>query len=69
MQSKPFSCRDCGSHQAYRSRPRSLFERFVLPLAMLRPVRCGDCFRRCYAPLFVEVKDRRDLRVSRHAAA
>jgi hypothetical protein len=69
MQSKPFFCRDCGSSQAYRSRARSFFERFLLPLVLLRPVRCADCFRRCYAPVFVEVKERKDVRVSRHAAA
>ena len=69
MQSKPFCCRDCGSPQAYRSRPRSFFERFLLPLVLLRPVRCADCFRRSYTQVFVEVKERKDLRVSRHAAA
>ena len=53
-----FRCPLCGSEMAYRSRPRNFTERFLLPLALLRPVRCGECYRRTYATLFTEAKKR-----------
>jgi hypothetical protein len=34
------------------SRPKSLLEEVAI-LALLRPVRCRDCIRRFYRPLFV----------------
>jgi hypothetical protein len=43
-----FHCRECGGHEAYRSRPRGVFEKWVLPVLMLRPVRCDQCFHRSY---------------------
>lgn len=43
-----FHCRRCGSDQAYRSRPRSFFERHVLPFMLLQTVRCEHCFHRSY---------------------
>jgi len=43
-----FHCKHCGAHQAYRSRPRGLFEKRVLPLFLLKPVRCENCFHRVY---------------------
>jgi hypothetical protein len=35
-----------------------LTERYLLPLFLLQPVRCGECFRRDYRLIFTEVKDR-----------
>jgi hypothetical protein len=35
-----------------------LSERFLLPLFLLQPVRCGECFRRDYRLIFTRVKDR-----------
>lgn len=54
----PFRCRDCGSEVGFRSRRRTLSERFILPLFLLQPVRCGECFRRDYRLIFTPVKDR-----------
>jgi len=53
-----FRCRDCSSEVGFRSRRRSVFERYLLPLLLLKPVRCGECFRRDYRLIFTEVKDR-----------
>jgi hypothetical protein len=59
---KPFArayfCRDCGSEVGFRSRRRSLTERYILPFLLLKPVRCGECFRRDYRLLFTDVRDR-----------
>jgi len=58
----PFSfayhCHDCGSEMGFRSRRRSITERFILPLFFLRPVRCGECFRRDYRLIFTQVRER-----------
>jgi len=35
-----------------------LIERFILPLLLLQPVRCGECFRRDYRLIFTRVRDR-----------
>jgi hypothetical protein len=64
-----FQCRDCGSPVGYRSRRRSFLERFLLPVLLLRPVRCGACFRRSYRLIFVPVRERRDSDVTNQAAA
>jgi len=69
MMSKTFQCEDCGSVEGYRSRPRSFLERHVLPLLGLRPVRCGDCFRRYYRPSFVVVRERPEIRPPAQRAA
>ncbi|MGA1985868.1 MAG: hypothetical protein ABSG72_06325 [Candidatus Sulfotelmatobacter sp.] len=55
---RPYRCSDCGSAAGFRSRRRTLTERFILPLLFLRPVRCGECFRRDYRLVFVPVSDR-----------
>ena len=55
---KSYRCHDCGSDVGFRSRRRTLTERFVLPLFLLRPVRCGECFRRDYRLIFTPVRDR-----------
>jgi hypothetical protein len=56
--SHKFHCPTCGGEVAYRSRTRTFTERFLLPLALLRPVRCGGCYRRKYAFLLTEVHER-----------
>ena len=43
-----FHCRSCGRQEAYRSRPRNFFERYVLPLLLLQAVRCERCYHRSY---------------------
>ncbi len=53
-----FRCRDCGSAVGFRSRRRSLLERFILPIFLLQPVRCGECFHRDYRSIFMKVRDR-----------
>ena len=58
MVRKPFQCRDCGSVEGYRSRPRNVIEKYVLPVIGLQTVRCSDCFRRSYQPFFVLVRER-----------
>jgi hypothetical protein len=35
-----------------------LTERYLLPLFLLQPVRCGECFRRDYRLIFTQVRDR-----------
>jgi hypothetical protein len=54
----PYICRDCGSEVGFRSRRRTLIERFILRLFLLMPVRCGECFRRDYRLIFTPVRDR-----------
>lgn len=55
---KEFRCSDCGSNVGFRSRRRTLVERYLLPVLLLQPVRCGECFRRDYRLIFTQVKDR-----------
>lgn len=54
----PYHCHDCGSATGFRSRRRTLTERFLLPLFLLQPVRCGECFRRDYRLIFTPVSAR-----------
>src|SRR5271168_4381386 len=53
-----FHCDDCGSDTGFRSRRRTLFERYLLPAFLLQPVRCAECFRRDYRLIVVPVKER-----------
>jgi hypothetical protein len=53
-----FQCDDCGSDVGFRSRRRTLLERWLLPIFLLQPVRCAECFRRDYRLVFVPVKER-----------
>jgi hypothetical protein len=53
-----YRCRDCGSESGFRSRRRTLTERLILPLLLLQPVRCGECFRRDYRLIFTPVRQR-----------
>jgi hypothetical protein len=69
MPSGQFQCRDCGSRVGYRSRRRSFVEKYLLPALLLRPVRCGACFRRSYRLIFVPVRERRESDVTNQAAA
>ncbi|HUA16496.1 MAG TPA: hypothetical protein VMG31_14460 [Verrucomicrobiae bacterium] len=54
----PYQCRDCGSEIGFRSRRRNFTERYLLPLLLLQPVRCGECFRRDYRLIFTRVRPR-----------
>ncbi|HYM76309.1 MAG TPA: hypothetical protein VE377_10060 [Candidatus Dormibacteraeota bacterium] len=54
----PYRCCDCGSEVGFRSRRRTLTERYILPLFLLQPVRCGECFRRDYRLIFTKVRER-----------
>ena len=58
MPYRRYRCRDCGCLQAYRSRPRTLAEKYLLPAFLLRPVRCAKCFRRNYRSLFLPIPER-----------
>jgi hypothetical protein len=53
-----FHCDDCGSDTGFHSRRRTFSERYLLPLFLLKPVRCAECFRRDYRLLFVPVNQR-----------
>jgi hypothetical protein len=53
-----FHCDDCGSEIGFRSRRRTFLERYFLPIFLLRPVRCAECFRRDYRLVFVPVRER-----------
>ena len=54
----PYVCRDCGSEVGFRSRRRTATERYILPLFLLQPVRCAECFRRDYRLIFTQVRER-----------
>jgi hypothetical protein len=54
----PYHCSDCGCEVGFRSRRRTFMERYLLPLFLLKPVRCGECFRRDYRLIFTQVKNR-----------
>jgi len=53
-----FYCRGCGGHDAYQSRPRNFFERYLLPVVFLRPVRCDRCYLRSYVLRTVVARER-----------
>ena len=52
---KDYRCRDCGRKVGFRSPPRNLVERYILPLFLMRPVRCTECFRRDYRSILTPV--------------
>jgi hypothetical protein len=54
----PYRCYDCGSEMGFRSRRRTFAERYLLPVFLLQPVRCGECFRRDYRLVFTRVRER-----------
>jgi predicted RNA-binding Zn-ribbon protein involved in translation (DUF1610 family) len=53
-----YQCDDCGNETAFRSRRRTFSERYLLPLFLLQPVRCSECFRRDYRVIFMPVRQR-----------
>lgn len=53
-----FHCDDCGCDSGFQSRRRNFTERFLLPIFLLRPARCAECFRRDYRLIFVRVQER-----------
>ena len=55
---RSYRCQDCGSEIGFRSRRRTFSERFFLPLFLLQPVRCGECFRRDYRFIMTPVRER-----------
>jgi hypothetical protein len=55
-----FRCHHCGGHEGYVSRPRNPLERYGLRPLFLRPVRCGDCYRRSWRPVTVPLLPRQD---------
>jgi hypothetical protein len=52
-----FTCEDCGSHIGLRSRTHNVWEKFVLPIFLLRPARCANCYRRAYCLIFVPLSE------------
>jgi hypothetical protein len=64
-----YSCDDCGSVTAFRSRRRTFTERYLLPIFLLQPVRCAECFRRDYRLLSVPVKERLPVAVKKVATS
>jgi len=69
MLAKLFRCSDCDGSLGYLSRPKNFLEKRVLPLFLLRPVRCGGCYRRTYRSVFIDVKARPEPGTTRAAAA
>ena len=53
-----FYCRECGGHEACRSRPRGFFERHMLPWLALQTVRCERCYHRVYALRTIPARER-----------
>jgi len=56
---RQFCCPECGAHEAYYSRPRGIFEKYLLPAMFLRPVRCDRCYRRSYVLRSVSALERK----------
>jgi len=53
-----YRCGDCGREVGFRSHPRNWVERHILPLLLVRPVRCASCFRRDYRLILTPVRER-----------
>ncbi len=64
-----FHCDDCGSDTGFRSRRRTFSERYLLPIFLLQPVRCAECFRRDYRLIFMPVKERLSEAVAKPAVS
>ena len=54
-----FHCQECGGEEAYRSRARGFAERYLLPLLLMRPVRCERCYHRAYVMRTISVPERK----------
>lgn len=57
---KPYRCLDCGRAVGVRSHPRTFTEQYILPLFLMQPVRCAECFRRDYRSVFTRVHEREE---------
>ena len=68
MSARLFECKSCGGFIGFRSRPKNFRERFLLPLLFLRPVRCGNCYKRSYRSVAVPVRPRREPKNEQSAA-
>jgi hypothetical protein len=64
-----YQCPDCGGSDAYRSRRRTLLEKYILPLLLLQPVRCVKCFRRSNVSMLVSVRNRENKTPLKRPAA
>ena len=65
-----YSCTDCGSDDGFRSTPRTFTERYIVPLLLMHPVGCANCFRRDWRSIFTPVKARtEEIRERKHKAA
>jgi hypothetical protein len=64
-----FHCDDCSSDTAFRSRRRTFSERYLLPVFLLQPVRCSECFRRSYRLVFMPVMDRLPQAIGKQPSA
>lgn len=58
---RDFHCPKCNGQEAYRSRPRGFLEKRLLPLLLLKPVRCERCFHRVYVFRTVSALERAGL--------
>ena len=68
--SRQYQCPDCGGSDAYRSRRRTFLEKYILPVFLLQPARCANCFRRANVSMLVSVRDRKEKPpIKRPAAA
>lgn len=45
---REFHCPGCYGQKAYQSRYRNVFEKALLFILMVKPVRCERCFHRSY---------------------
>jgi hypothetical protein len=64
-----YQCPDCGGSDAYRSRRRTLLEKYALPFLLLRPVRCANCFRRTNASVLARARKRENRPAAKRQAA
>jgi hypothetical protein len=69
MVRKQFHCPDCGGVEGYRSRPRNVIEKYLLPMLLMQPLRCADCYRRFYSSAFTHAHPNRVSRLTDRTAA
>ena len=53
-----FRCPNCRADDASQSRARGFFETNMLPILLLRPVRCERCYLRSYVSRWVPARER-----------
>jgi hypothetical protein len=66
---REFRCSHCGSDAGYPSRPRNFLEKYLAGMIFLRPVRCGDCYRRSLRPTSVPLREKHKPLVVDHERA